>query len=226
MTDPHSPKSPQEATPHTAASTQPPAGQHKMADNAITSSDSLPYSPEFEHTPEQADLSDTTRVDRWVEKGGQYCAWLVLIAMLISVYEVIMRYAFDAPTTWVHETTTFLVASIFALGGPYTLARNRHIQITLLQDAIGPRGRRLMKILQWLLGIGFYIAIGYACWVLAWKATHTPMGDWRLQTSGSSWNSPLPAYTKIMLLLAVVVMSIQMLARGPKILRRRSGGDV
>ncbi|ODC03250.1 C4-dicarboxylate ABC transporter permease [Terasakiispira papahanaumokuakeensis] len=209
MTDPHSPKSQHSATSH----------QH------IAPSDELSYSPEFEHTPEKTDLSDTTWVDRWVEKGGQICAWLVLIAMLISVYEVIMRYAFDSPTTWVHETTTFLVASIFALGGPYTLARNRHIQITLLQDAVGPRSRHIMKVLQWLLGIGFCVAIGYACWVLAWKATHTPMGDWRLQTSGSSWNSPLPAYTKIMLLLAVVVMSVQMLARGPGLLRRRSGGN-
>lgn len=164
---------------------------------------------------------EITAMDRLVEKAGKLCAWLVLLAMAISVYEVIMRYVFDSPTTWVHETTTFLVAAIFALGGPYTLARNRHIQINVLHDILPQGGRRWLKLVQLLLGIGFCVAIGYAAWVLAWNATHTPGGEWRLQTSGSSWNSPLPAFTKLIVLLSVVLMAVQLLVRFGAFFRRK-----
>lgn len=180
----------------------------------------LHASSEYDAPMPDAD-QEITAMDRLVEKAGKLCAWLVLIAMLISVYEVVMRYVFDSPTTWVHETTTFLVAAIFALGGPYTLARNRHIQINILHDLLPPGKRRWLKLLQLILGIGFCIAIGYAAWILAWNATHTPSGAWHLQTSGSSWNSPLPAFTKLIVLLSVVLMAVQLLVRFGAFFRRK-----
>lgn len=165
--------------------------------------------------------ADLTAVDRLIERGGRLCAWLVLIAMLISVYEVIARYVFDAPTTWVHETTIFLVAAIFALGGPYTLARNRHIRIAVLHDLL-PRGaRKWLDLLNLILGIGFCCAIGYAASILAYQATHTPTGDWHFQTSGSSWNSPLPAFTKIIILLSIALMALQLVVRLGAFFRRK-----
>jgi len=141
--------------------------------------------------------------------------------MLISVYEVIARYVFDSPTAWVHETAIFLVAAIFALGGPYALAKNRHIQIRLLGDMLSPNKRYWLNLLNILLGIGFCISIGYASYVLAFNATHTPTGIWRLQTSGSAWNSPLPAFTKVIILISVVLMALQLILRFGHLINRK-----
>lgn len=152
-------------------------------------------------------------LDRFIQRIGQAIAWLVFLAMLVSVYEVIMRYGFNAPTDWAHETTTFLVAAIFALGGPYALATNRHIQIRILLDRLSPRKRNWLEMLNLLLGILFCLAIGYAAWVLAFNATHSPTGAWRLETSGSAWNPPLPAFTKIVILIAIAIMALQQVVR-------------
>lgn len=152
-------------------------------------------------------------LDRGIRRGGQVIAWLTFIAMLVSVYEVIMRYGFNAPTEWAHETTTFLVAAIFALGGPYALATNRHIQIRLLLDRLSPRKRSGLELLNLMLGILFCLAIDYAAWVLAHNATHAPDGSWRLETSGSSWNPPLPAFTKIVILVSIALMAVQQTVR-------------
>ncbi|MFI8480093.1 TRAP transporter small permease subunit [Pseudomonas sp. NPDC078700] len=152
-------------------------------------------------------------LDRLIQRIGQAIAWLVFLAMLVSVYEVIMRYAFNAPTDWAHETTTFLVASIFALGGPYALATNRHIQIRILLDRLSPRKRNWLEIFNLVLGVVFCLAIGYAAWVLAFNATHSPTGAWRLETSGSAWNPPLPAFTKIVILIAIAIMAVQQVVR-------------
>lgn len=164
-------------------------------------------------------------LDRGIQRAGQVIAWLTFIAMLVSVYEVIMRYGFNAPTEWAHETTTFLVAAIFALGGPYALATNRHIQIHILLDRLSPRKRSWLELLNLMLGILFCVAIGYAAWVLAYNATHAPTGDWRLETSGSSWNPPLPAFTKIVILISIALMAIQQVVRIATHRRARLGGD-
>lgn len=152
-------------------------------------------------------------LDRGIRRAGQMIAWLVFLAMLVSVFEVIMRYGFNSPTEWAHETTTFLVAAIFALGGPYALATNRHIQIRILLDRLSPRKRSWLELLNLVLGILFCLAIGYAAWVLAYNATHAPDGSWRLETSGSSWNQPLPAFTKIVILISIALMCVQQVVR-------------
>lgn len=166
-----------------------------------------------DHLGVTAPPPSTNPLDRLVRHVGQTAAWLVFLAMLVSVYEVIMRYGFNAPTDWAHETTTFLVAAIFALGGPYALATNRHIQIRILLDRLSPRKRSWLELLNLVLGILFCLAIGYAAWVLAFNATHAPDGSWRLETSGSSWNPPLPAFTKIIILISIAIMALQQLVR-------------
>lgn len=166
-----------------------------------------------DHLAVNAPAPGENRLDRLIRRLGQAVAWLVFLAMLVSVYEVIMRYGFNAPTDWAHETTTFLVAAIFALGGPYALATNRHIQIRILLDRLSPRGRSWLERLNLLLGILFCLAIGYAAWTLAFNATHTPDGAWRLETSGSAWNPPLPAFTKIIILIAIALMALQQVVR-------------
>ena len=74
--------------------------------------------PSTDKTPERAPDVVRSRFDRGVVRVAQFAAWLVFIAMAISVYEVIMRYGFGAPTSWVHETVVMLVAVSFCLGGP------------------------------------------------------------------------------------------------------------
>ncbi|WP_417702074.1 TRAP transporter small permease subunit [Pseudomonas sp.] len=173
----------------------------------------LPQSSSDGSLPVTATTPGQNRFDQVIQRIGQAVAWLVFVAMLVSVYEVIMRYGFNAPTDWAHETTTFLVATIFALGGPYALATNRHIQIRILLDRLSPQKRSWLDLLNLLLGILFCLAIGYAAWILAFNATHAPDGSWRLETSGSSWNPPLPAFIKIIILISIALMALQQVVR-------------
>ena len=45
-----------------------------------------------------------TELDRLVDRAGRAVAMLFLIAVAISFYEIVLRYAFNAPTISVHET--------------------------------------------------------------------------------------------------------------------------
>ncbi len=159
--------------------------------------------------------SDDDPVRSAFDRGVVWCArgaaWLVFVAMAISVYEVIMRYGFDSPTSWVHESVVMLVAVSFALGGPAALASNRHIRVRVLYDSAGPRLRRWLDRFNDLVTFGFCLAMSYAAYVMFWDASHNPLGEWSLERSGTAWNPPFPALVKGVIMLALLIMCVQAL---------------
>lgn len=164
-------------------------------------------------------------LDALVAEAGKVAAWLVLVAAMISVYEVIARYLFHSPTSWVHETTVFLIAVIFALGGPIAMARDKHIRVRLLYDAASPRARRWLDVLNGVLTFIFLAGMTYAAWVMFYKATHAPTGVIQLERSGTSWNPPFPAWIKTVILISVGVMLVQTIVHLWQALRGKGYDD-
>lgn len=165
--------------------------------------------PETDLAPAPEAIILRTSLDRLINWAGSAIAWLALIAMGISVWEVIMRYVFDSPTSWVHETVIFLIACIFALGGPFTLARDKHIRIRIVYDMASPGLRRIFDVFNSFVTLLFTVGMSYAAFIMFWRTSHNPGGDWQLERSGTSWNPPFPALTKGVILLAVAIMMVQ-----------------
>lgn len=61
--------------------------------------------------------------------SGRLAALLLLPLTFSMVYEVVSRYAFDAPTSWAFEISYMLMGSIFVLGLPYCLRNNAHVHV-------------------------------------------------------------------------------------------------
>lgn len=179
----------------------------KTPDNQDLSPDTQDLSDILEKVEEVS--PERNAFDRVIARGGHAASWLVLVAMGISVVEVFMRYGFGNPTSWVHETVVFLIAVIFALGGPAAMARNSHIRVKVLYDSAGPRLKCWMDRFNDLLTLGFCMAMSYAAFHMFWGASHNPLGEWSLERSGTSWNPPFPAMVKGMILFALVLMTLQ-----------------
>ena len=67
-------------------------------------------------------------IDRFTDRTGVLIAWLNLPLVLVVGYEVILRYVFDAPTSWVFDMTYMLYSAIFMLGAAYALHKGAHIR--------------------------------------------------------------------------------------------------
>jgi TRAP-type mannitol/chloroaromatic compound transport system permease small subunit len=178
---------------------------------------------EFDHL-ESAEPK--TRLDEWVDRVGRFVSWLFLVAVVISFYEVIMRYAFNAPTIWAHETTIMLVAVCFAYAGAYSLARDSHIRIGLIYNAVSPRMRRYLDILNAVLTLLFLVGIGYAALEFTHGSWFAPTGELRLEGSGTAWNPRFPPIVKLVLLLCIVLMAVQTVLHLIKALRSETGGKI
>jgi hypothetical protein len=60
------------------------------------------------------------RTSTWV--GIPLC-WLVIPLMLVTTWDVNLRYFFNAPTQWAYDVTCMLYGTQFMLGGAYALAQ-------------------------------------------------------------------------------------------------------
>lgn len=83
------------------------------------------------------------------------------IISVVYCYEVVLRYAFNAPTTWANPLVSYLLCALIFLAMPEMTRVSAHISINLLTDAVPPRiGDMLSQIIR---------AVGMvACLVGAW----------------------------------------------------------
>ncbi len=90
-------------------------------------------------------------IDALNENTGYYSSFLVLPLLAVVSYEVVMRYGFNAPTTWGFEATTFLYGVHFVLGLGYTHKHNGHVAIDVFEARLATRTRTLLRIVVNLL---------------------------------------------------------------------------
>lgn len=69
------------------------------------------------------------RLNLWV---GRIVGFMVLPIMFAMVYEVIVRYAFTAPTVWAYDISRMFYGAMFVLGAAYGLSRGIHIRSDFL----------------------------------------------------------------------------------------------
>lgn len=169
------------------------------------------FTSETAHQDEGGPIPEAGILGKWISAGGVLFAIGIVIAMLILIQEVVLRYFFNSPTTWAHETTIFLSGIAFVYGGLYCAARDSHIRVVLIYDAIPPGTRRIFDILISLVCAAASAMFAYAAWIMVSRAAFTPAGDFRLERSGSAWDPVYPGLMKVFLLVVMGVMAVQFL---------------
>ena len=92
-------------------------------------------------------------IDALNERVGHAVYWLVLVAVIISATNAIVRKAFDMSSNAFLEVQWYLFSAIFLLCAGYTLLRNEHIRIDVIV------GRFSRRTLAWIdiLGTLFFL---------------------------------------------------------------------
>lgn len=160
---------------------------------------------------EGAPVGEAGLLGRLISTGGLVFAIGIIVAMLILIQEVVLRYFFNNPTNWAHETTIFLCGVAFIYGGLYCVARDKHIRVVLIYDAIPKRARRWLDVAISLICTLSSAMFAYAAWLMVRRAIFTPAGDFRLERSGSAWDPVYPGLMKLFLLAVLSIMAVQFL---------------
>lgn len=78
-------------------------------------------------------------IDSINERIGRWVSWLILLAVLVSAGNAVVRKAFNSSSNAWLELQWYLFGAAFLLASAYTLRRNEHIRIDILYGALGRR---------------------------------------------------------------------------------------
>lgn len=110
-------------------------------------------------------------IDGLSTAAGWLAGWLILPMTFAVAYEVVARYAFNAPTKWAGTVTYMLYGSQFMLAAAYTLLKGGHIRTDVFYERWSARTRAIVDALSYVLfffpGMLFVM---YAGAVLAWES--------------------------------------------------------
>ena len=149
------------------------------------------------------DNETVTFVDRFVSFVSRVAMLLTVIVVVITFYEVIMRYIFFSPTLWVNELSLWLGSMIFLIAGVYAMQRRSHIRITAVYDIVPHRVQRIFDFVSMLVVVAYAALMILAGFPVALDTLL------RWERFGTFWNPPIPATVKPLVLIATFLVAVQ-----------------
>jgi TRAP-type mannitol/chloroaromatic compound transport system permease small subunit len=123
-------------------------------------------------------------------------------------YEVFVRYALGAPTSWAFDLSYIMYGSLFMMGGAYTLSRDAHVRGDFLYRLWKPRTQGAVELVLYFIfffpGIIALIAAG-------WKYASRSLRYMEVSVYSPA-NIPI-FHLKLIIVAAGVLMLIQGIAR-------------
>ncbi|MCG3189612.1 MAG: hypothetical protein LKCHEGNO_02085 [Burkholderiaceae bacterium] len=107
-----------------------------------------------------------SRAIDWLnERVGRLCYWLVLVAVLISSGNAVVRYTLDKSSNAWLEVQWYLFSVVFLFCAGYTLLHNQHVRIDIVSGMFSRRVRTWIEIFGTLFFLMPMAAIiGWLSW--------------------------------------------------------------
>lgn len=138
---------------------------------------------------------------------GAVAAILVIVLVVLMLYDVVLRYVFDAPTIWGNDLNTWLMGASFVLSIAYAMATDSHVRVDLLYSL---ENRDRMRIFD-LVGLALLVLPTVAC--LTWGLWDHFLTAYRTgERSGTGGWNPITWPFKFILLVGFAVFTLQIAA--------------
>jgi TRAP-type mannitol/chloroaromatic compound transport system permease small subunit len=109
-------------------------------------------------------LALSRAIDAITERVGRVVYWLVLIVVLISAANAIVRKLFNYSSNAYLEIQWYLFSVIFLFGAGYTLLRNEHVRIDIIAGRLSARAQ------NWIDVVGIVLFLWPMSFVIMWMS--------------------------------------------------------
>jgi TRAP-type mannitol/chloroaromatic compound transport system permease small subunit len=145
-------------------------------------------------------------VDRVNRAVGRFTMYLIFVMMALLLWASLSRGAiFNRSDPWLFETSQFLMAAYYLLGGAYSLQLDAHVRMDLLYARWSPRRRALVDVFT-VCFLVFYLVV-----LLLGGISSTAYAIETGQRNYSTW-APLMAPIKVIMCIGVTLMLLQAIA--------------
>ncbi len=165
------------------------------------------------------EFQDWRPIDRVALFLGRITMMLILLMTCVMLYEVFLRYLFEAPTLWANELTLWLGGFVFLISGVYAMQQRCHIRIFILYDVFP---RWLQKTCDVLWVTLLCVFVGFAIFGSYKQVFITKFYHWEM--FGTAFDPPIPATVQPTILIVFTLIALQAVVnliadwhRGPEI---------
>jgi TRAP-type mannitol/chloroaromatic compound transport system permease small subunit len=99
-------------------------------------------------------------IDSLSNHVGRVIMWLILLAVLLSAGNAIMRKAFRVGSNALLDMQWYLFSGVFLLGAGYAFLKNVHVRIDFISSRLSARTR------SWIDVVGILVFLAPLCWIL------------------------------------------------------------
>jgi len=145
---------------------------------------------------------------------GKVMVYALLLAILVISFEVIVRYVFNLPTNWGHESMVLLFAILYVTLGGYCYYYRAHVRVDVFWASRSERTRALLDLCTSVFFFLYTITFTYTSWNFYWSS-QTMLGGGTVfginipgEMSFTDWGPPLYC-VKFMMPLAGVLFVLQ-----------------
>ena len=104
-------------------------------------------------------------IDALNERVGHLSYWLILVAVLVSAANALMRYTFNMSSNAWLEIQWYLFSAVFLFCAGYALLHNQHVRIDVISGRLSKRARAWIDILGTLF---FLLPMAIAIMWMSW----------------------------------------------------------
>jgi TRAP-type mannitol/chloroaromatic compound transport system permease small subunit len=103
-------------------------------------------------------------IDAVNDRVGRWSAWLALSLVLVTTYDVIMRYLFSITYVFIQELEWHIFAVIFLITAGFAHLNNSHVRVDIIYARLSPRAQTWI---DFVCGIVFLFP---TCFLLVWTS--------------------------------------------------------
>jgi TRAP-type mannitol/chloroaromatic compound transport system permease small subunit len=122
-------------------------------------------------------LAFSRAVDALNERVGKAMTWLILIVVIISAGNAVVRYAIDYSNNGLLEIQWYLFSAVFLLMSGYVLKRNEHIRIDILAGRTSARTQNWIDVFGFVVFLLPFVAmtlwLSWPVFTMAWTSGET-----------------------------------------------------
>ena len=151
----------------------------------------------------QSLLEVSRKIDAFNTLIGRWLSWLVVVAVVVSAANAIIRKVFDMSSNSFLELQWVLFSVVFLLCSPWTLLSNEHIRIDIVNHSLP------LRVRGWIDMIGHLLFLLPFTIVLLWTSVPFFLVSYR-QNEQSFSAGGLPQWpAKSLIMIACVLLLIQ-----------------
>lgn len=96
-------------------------------------------------------MSLSRGIDRTTAFVGRAVSWLVLVAVLVSAGNAVLRKTFDVSSNAWLELQWYLFGAVFMLAAAWTLQKNEHVRVDIVSGLLSRKARNWIDFIGHLL---------------------------------------------------------------------------